>query len=304
MKVSIIIPVYNAGQFIEKCIDSVICQTLSEWELIIINDGSTDNSSEKIKLFSDSRIFLYEQKNAGPSSARNAGIRIARGEYLFFLDADDELTSNCLESLYSLAKKDNIDFVYGKYRGYNVEFKKDVLYDRKEIKRTLLDYTKVQFAPHNRLIKRSLVIDNNLFFNEGIKVREDFLWMTFVAKYVTSFAVCRSITYIRGFNENSLTNDIKIDREILGYKVLINTMCKYIDPFEMGAQKALILDALIMVIEHHYYENKHDLKELIDTVYKTNSCIEKVLLFLFLHSPHGFLRTKTLHLLNRKYLNL
>lgn len=96
--VSIIMPVYNAEAFIEKAVESVLRQSYSNLELIVINDGSTDRSEEIIRGFSDTRIKLYSQKNVGVSKARNAGLDRVTGEFFCFLDADDFLPVNSLEA--------------------------------------------------------------------------------------------------------------------------------------------------------------------------------------------------------------
>lgn len=95
--ISVIIPLYNKEPIIERTIKSVLNQSYSDFELIIVNDGSTDNSVEVVKRFDDDRIVLVEQENAGPSAARNAGIKKAKGEWIVFLDADDELNDYALE---------------------------------------------------------------------------------------------------------------------------------------------------------------------------------------------------------------
>lgn len=100
--ISIIMPAYNAGQFIRDSINSVINQSYTNWELLVINDGSTDNTGEIIQSFTDSRIRYFEKKNGGVSAARNLGLAEMKGDYFCFLDADDELPDNSLKlrSLY------------------------------------------------------------------------------------------------------------------------------------------------------------------------------------------------------------
>jgi teichuronic acid biosynthesis glycosyltransferase TuaG len=89
--VSIIMPVFNAGQFIEQAVQSVLDQTYGNWELLIVNDGSTDDSLHVVQKFNDERIFIFHQANRGVSAARNAGLANMRGEFFCFLDADDIL---------------------------------------------------------------------------------------------------------------------------------------------------------------------------------------------------------------------
>ena len=324
-KVSIIIPIYNASAFIKECIDSVKSQTMTEGvECIMIDDCSTDNTLEIIQSIINRNVnvngnffLLRQERNQGPSAARNRGIREAKGEYVFFLDADDTIMPDCIESLYSLAKEHDADYVQGKYQssclheGWEVQKVQEVqdaslvqkrelpsvLSDRREIKRLLLNHNKLLFAPHNRLVRRQMIIDNSLFFNEQIKVREDFLWMTFVAKYVKKFASCDKPTYRQGYNEDSLTHSINKEREIAGYRVLIETMVANFDSFQLGYQKELALEALIMAISMGYYYDEAERKHLIDVVKSKNNFIENVLLKIYLKTRNS----KVLHLLVRMY---
>ena len=105
MKFSIIIPLYNKGKGILRSINSIINQSYNDFELIIVNDGSTDDSVQNVKIINDKRISIYNQINSGPSAARNKGISLAKGDWILFLDADDELLPNALETFNSLICK-------------------------------------------------------------------------------------------------------------------------------------------------------------------------------------------------------
>ncbi|MGN0565343.1 MAG: glycosyltransferase family 2 protein [Candidatus Limousia pullorum] len=112
-KVSVIIPIYNAEEFIVECIGSVVNQTLREIEIICVDDGSTDNSTALLqeKFGKDPRIKIINKKNGGLSSARNAGVRVATGEYIYFLDSDDFIDISAFEILYKEAKKNSLDLL-------------------------------------------------------------------------------------------------------------------------------------------------------------------------------------------------
>jgi glycosyltransferase involved in cell wall biosynthesis len=112
--ISIIMPVYNAEKYISEAIQSVLHQTYTNWELLIINDGSTDNSYKIIKSFSDSRIRYFEQPNQGVSTARNIGLQHMQGNYFCFLDADDWLPDHSLSARLEVFQRDpDIEFVDG-----------------------------------------------------------------------------------------------------------------------------------------------------------------------------------------------
>ena len=171
--ITIIINVYNGEKFINKCIDSIINQTYKKIEILIINDGSTDNTLKIIKKYKDKRIRIITTKNKGLSMSRNIGIENAKGEYLYFIDSDDYIEPNTIEYLYNLNKKNNtlistcksID-VYN----YNESIKNkkeevDIL-SRKDMLLKILLWQNRTEALWNKLIKKELL--NNLRFAERI----------------------------------------------------------------------------------------------------------------------------------------
>lgn len=113
MKISVIVPVYNTQVYLKRCLDSLVNQTLKEIEIIIINDGSTDNSQLIIDEYAKKydNVKSYNKTNGGISSARNMGILKATGEYLSFIDSDDYIDKNALKKMYDKAKKENLDIV-------------------------------------------------------------------------------------------------------------------------------------------------------------------------------------------------
>ena len=116
--ISIIVPIYNAEKYLNKCIDSIINQTKKELEIILINDGSTDNSETIIKKYDDKRIKYFKNKNQGIGKTRNFGIDKATGKYIMFLDSDDFLELNACEKMYEKAEKEKLDIVVCDYYRY------------------------------------------------------------------------------------------------------------------------------------------------------------------------------------------
>lgn len=119
MKISVILPVFNGEKYIENAIRSVLNQTLTEFELIIVNDGSTDSTSDIINRFKDKRIKLITQSNKGPGASRNNALKIAEGEYIMFLDADDWFVPNALEIAYGEATRFRTDFTFYQMINYD-----------------------------------------------------------------------------------------------------------------------------------------------------------------------------------------
>lgn len=116
-EVSIIVPVYNAERFLKECVESVLAQSFTDWELLLVDDGSTDISGEICRHYSelDKRIKVITKPNGGLSSARNAGLDKAAGDYVFFLDSDDELYPHSISCLYDIAENYNVDLAAGRY---------------------------------------------------------------------------------------------------------------------------------------------------------------------------------------------
>ena len=110
-KISVIIPVFNTHLYLEQCLKSVSEQTFTDWEALVVNDGSTDDSALIINKWieRDSRFHILSQPNSGLSAARNTGLKHANGKYIFFLDSDDFLSPNALNDLYQVAKKERLD---------------------------------------------------------------------------------------------------------------------------------------------------------------------------------------------------
>ncbi|MDU7454058.1 MULTISPECIES: glycosyltransferase family 2 protein [Clostridium] len=126
MKVSVIIPAYNIEDYIGRCLESIIKQTLKDIEIIVVNDGSNDNTLAIINVFArkDNRIKIVDKKNKGSIEARKSGFKVANGEFILFIDGDDWIENDCLEILYDNVKKNNSDIVL-----YNAFYSYD---DRKE----------------------------------------------------------------------------------------------------------------------------------------------------------------------------
>ena len=123
MKLSIIIPVYNVRQWLEETVNSVLNQTFRDFELILVDDGATDGSGALCDAFAaaDSRVKVIHQENAGVSAARNAGIRMAQGDYLYFVDGDDWMEEDAIESMLDCVD-DDVDILMTDYYAFSILF--------------------------------------------------------------------------------------------------------------------------------------------------------------------------------------
>ena len=209
MKVSIVIPVYNVSNYIERCILSVMNQTYQDIECLIVNDCTPDDSMIKCqKLLSDYQgpirfVILNHEKNMGQAAARNTGTEVASGEYIYYLDSDDDITSDCIASLLEIAEKDSqIEMVQGNYSTccgedicpHNWDGKAIHIIGNEMAKSYTHNDKGLNVYVWNKLIRLSFLKKNNIKFREGV-IHEDNLWMFYVKKYLTNLWLLPSITY-------------------------------------------------------------------------------------------------------------
>ena len=306
---------YQVEQYLAICLKSITDQTMTDGvECILVDDCGSDRSlfiaKDFIEHYQGNVLFriVEREKNGGLSAARNSGIDVASGEYVYFLDSDDEITPNCLEIMWSLVEK------YGKVNLVQGAFFEDEKYANSisnikfpefctcqaEIKPFLLQYLGDIVGAQSRLINLSFLKEHHLYFEEGI-IHEDNLWTFFLSKYVRTMAYCDVCTYYHRYNPNSITGNVNVIKETIAYKHIIQTCSRSIDPFLIGIQKEWLLNNLITVINSKYYVKDADLKEMLSNFKSTCSFTEKLLLSLYLMLSNSALKNKMLHLLIRKF---
>lgn len=173
--ISIIVPAYNAEKYIKKCLDSLINQTKKELEIIIINDGSTDQTEDIIKSYDDSRIKYFKNTNHGIGYSRNCGITAATSKYLLFIDSDDYLREDACEILYKKAEEDNLDLVvcdFYKEENDNIFENKIISFENTNLKEKPELLYKINLSPWNKLYRTSLIKENEIKFNEELKYED------------------------------------------------------------------------------------------------------------------------------------
>ena len=229
IKVSIVIPVYNVEQYLKKCLDSAVKQTLQEIEIIAVNDGSIDNSLKILEEYSqrDNRITIITQENQGLSGARNTGIKCAKGEYLLFLDSDDYIEHDMAEVLYKRAIKENADVVICRYKQVdingNTKYKSGITdtFSKEQHFRRVLAAQSFSMAC-DKLFKRDLFVSNDILFPLGL-YHEDVYTTYKLFFYAKSICVEEKYFYNWLVRQGSISKSIN-EKHIKDFrKILLDT---------------------------------------------------------------------------------
>lgn len=240
MKISIIIPVYNVENYIERCIRSVVSQRYAgQIECIIVDDKTPDNSffiiEKIIKSYQGNIEFniIHHDINLGLSAARNTGLKYATGEYVYFLDSDDQISPDCIDVLSKPLLNKHYDFVIANYK---VDKEGHPVYVipiesgeyNKNIQRMFLLHQWPSMA-WNKLCNLNFIRKNKLYFQEGL-IHEDILWSFYLAIHTESLYVCKETTYVYCYRENSIVNESgKIQKHLDSFIQILSNMNLAID---------------------------------------------------------------------------
>ncbi|MFU2362288.1 MAG: glycosyltransferase family 2 protein [Clostridiales bacterium] len=229
IKVSVIMPVYNSGEYLQTAVDSILSQSLKDIELILVDDGSTDGSSEKCDEYAkkDKRVVVIHQKNGGICNARNAALKVARGEYIGFSDHDDEYVPGYLEHAYNDAILNNADLVKVGKREYIIQGGKVLrtkqsnlpsrVYHQEDIKNEyfeLVDSDELDCL-WDALFRRSIIFNNGVWLDERFRNGgEDIDFIQRILRYTNTFVTINKIYYKhyirKGFSTSAKFNPEKI----------------------------------------------------------------------------------------------
>ncbi len=308
MKVSVIVPVYNTRQYLDKCLKSLVNQTLKGIEIIVINDGSKEEVDDIIKKYQDKIVYI-KQENHGIGYTRNFGIKKAKGEYVGFVDSDDYVDLEMFEQYYNFANQNKLDMVIGNYNKITNDkidkikiepFEIGNIYQNKQI------LTTVDYGPCTKIFKRTMLKKNNIYFEEKLKYED----MPFVIKALKH---SQKIGYLDGYYYNynvrvnsETTSFDKKNFDIFKIFDIINQYFKN-DPFKEELECLMVyklldynilqrkqkdaalrnkfIDKVFSYINKHfpnYKNNKYLQKEkLIKKIIKYNKIITKFYCFIY-----------------------
>lgn len=222
--ISVIIPVYNVEAYLRECVESVLKQTYQNFEIILVDDGSTDSSGDICDEYAgnDERICVIHQKNSGPSKTRNTGLENANGKYIYFLDSDDYIERNALELLINTAETNNADLVFFDARSFTddgSEIKQGYLvngtYESKsgyEILTELHDNKDYHCAIYLLFIRHQLLVDNKITFLESAYCSEDMLFTYQTYCSAPKAVQCKNTLYHRRYRSGSIVTSKKSQR--------------------------------------------------------------------------------------------
>lgn len=215
-EVSVIVPIYNAHKYLERCIRSILGQTYENLDIVLIDDGSQDNSLEICKRFEkeDKRVRVFHKENGGVSSTRNYGIKKAQGEYIVFIDADDSVETSFIESLLAKANENSIvicSFVYGDEDG-NISASCEMLEDSNlndlnDFITSVVVKRKIFGSVCRTLFPSKIIMDNNIEFVDCV-LAEDQLFLLTAVSYCSTVITLKKAMYVYFDNSSSATHEV------------------------------------------------------------------------------------------------
>lgn len=287
-KVSIIIPIYNAERYLERCIESVISQSYKNIEIILVNDGSVDSSNEICEYYKykDRRIILLNQKNQGVSVARNNALAICSGEFITFVDADDYVDKNAIMHYLNVQAKKDADLVICNFNRVsenskikNDKYEGELILNKKDALKMLFSDKYFQGFVWNKFFKKEILNSYNIKFNEKIILGEDLL---FVSKYIIHSRIViynKESIYNYFLNQQSAVRG-KFNKKYLTLVDALDHISKIIEPLDNNTRNSFYIfktEKIIGIIDKMASSRKYDsriLKKLKLFINKSYNCID------------------------------
>lgn len=233
--ISVVVPVYNVEKYIVNCLESIVNQSYKDFELLIVNDGSQDNSIKLAEEYLKSSTIdwtVINKDNGGLASARNEGIKHAKGEYISFVDSDDYIAKDFLKKLIDIIRKDDYDFSFCNFKYIKSQYLEsnvsdnDCAFVKQELLSVFLKRT-INFVVPSMLFKKEFLVKNNLFFNEEIKFSEDqpFIWNVILHSNKTIYSYNQLYGYYLRQNSIMTSSSFeKIKNSYIEYKNYIDAI--------------------------------------------------------------------------------
>jgi glycosyltransferase involved in cell wall biosynthesis len=257
-KISIIIPVYNVEKYLRRCIESILSQSINDFEVILVNDGSSDQSGsiadEYKSKANDQRIIVIHKENGGVSSARNAGLSVASGDYVWFVDGDDWIEPNALEEILSEIENLEVDLVvFGNARvGKNIRLVNSLTLNKPGLYNfEILDFyknyyfsNKVGFVPWNKIYRREVIRNNHILFDTEEAFGEDLLFNLYFYLNINTICFSNGVYYNYYVREGSAERTPSKQRHIQQMRIFE----KYINYVQIKNLSQEIKDDILPVL--------------------------------------------------------
>lgn len=283
--VTIVIPAYNVEEYIDECVESAIKQTYKNIEIIIINDGSTDNTKEKISKYTDEKVKIFSKENEGLSATRNLGINKANGKYIYFLDSDDKMDLNLIEACVRAAEENNLDIVNfdGEifYDEENLIRKGDLIYNKSKYLKSEVMTGREYFKLSNNknvyssmvclyFFKKSFLEENNLTFKKGI-LHEDELFTAVALILNCKVKYINKVFFYRRIRRDSIMTSKKTLKNSNGYLEVAEDLTKIVQRLDLDNEtRELVISKIVnfynsaIINSYKARINEKDKKEIIE----------------------------------------
>lgn len=229
VKISIIIPIYNTGKYLRECLDSILCQSFSDFEIICINDGSTDSSNEILNEYAENYDFIkvINQENKGTSASRNMGLDNSNGKYIMFLDSDDYLERDALKESFEIAELKNLDLLIFKVINFDDKTRKKSKYSyfemdllKSHVKDRIFSYEdvkellfRISVTAQGKLYKKELI--NNIRFKEGLIFEDNPFFMEMFLKSKRAYFYDKYLCFRRIRQDSILNSNFENFRDVV-----------------------------------------------------------------------------------------
>ena len=311
IKISVIIPVYNVEKYIIECIESIINQTFKDIEIIVVNDGSKDNSIKIVEEYlSDKRIKIINKANGGLSSARNEGMKVAKGEYIYFIDSDDFINEDVLEVLYKNLESERFDIIFSNFSFYNDKTKKEKKskfnfpFKENINKGYYFLYNGEEINVWNRLYRKKLLEKYNFKFIEGIIYEDqDFGFKTIL--------LAENIKYIENYGykyrvgrEGSIMSSQRKEKSLKSVQILKKEIKDFFLNIQLNEFQKIRVYFKLLSLEFWEKELKNE-KIILEEIEKFEDSLEKI----YQNNGFNFIEKKILkndirNLIKNKKINI
>lgn len=271
MIISVIVPIYNTEKYIKECLDSLLNQNISKdiYEIICVDDGSIDRSGRIVDEYADkySNIRVVHKINGGVSSARNEGLKLAKGDYIWFVDSDDIIIENTLSGVADYLKRKSPDLLFVKPIAFQ-DGADTSIYNNSKINS---DETTEMYYDWlwTRFMKRELIINSGIRFNESISLAEDHMFCTLLNPYIKSIDTYDMVVYCYRIRENSASTtrtEDKLDSMIRTCKAFLDL--SYDESINRAVAVNSVMEHLICIMAYVAKLPKNEAKKIIDILKK------------------------------------